>query len=310
MNKLIVSSSPHIKTSHSTPVIMFDVLVALLPVAAAGVFIYGFGALLVIATCVITAVACELLFNIATKKAQTVCDLSAVITGLILALNLRADTPIWQCILGSAFAIVVVKCFFGGLGSNFANPAATARIFLLVCFSGTIAGGMNPTIVPDLVATATPIKQLVNGGELPSLLNMFLGFRGGAIGEACILVLVLRYLYLVARKVIHFETPLITVGTVFVLSLIVSGDFTVALYQVLSGGLVFGAVFMVTDYVTSPITRTGKMIFAFGVGLLTFLIRNYTGNEGVSYAIVLMNILSPYIEGWTQPKAFGKGGNK
>ena len=240
-------------------------------------------------------------------------DLSAVVTGLILGLNLRADAPVWQCIIGSVFAIIVVKCLFGGLGANFANPAVTARVFLLICFSGTLAGGARPLISsnPDLVAGATPLSVLAEGGELPSLGDMFLGLRGGAIGEACILALVLGFIYLVVRGVIHFETPLIMVATVFLLSLIVDGSLTTALYHVLAGGLVFGAVFMITDYVTTPITRTGKMIFAFGAGLITFLIRKY-GNypEGVSFAILFMNILSPYIEGWTKPRALGKRGKK
>ena len=311
MNKLIVSSSPHIKTKNDTPRIMLDVIIALLPTFIAGVIIYGIRALLVVATCVLTSVVSEYVFNLVTKKEQTVFDLSAVVTGLILALNLRADAPIWQCIVGSVFAIVVVKCLFGGLGCNFANPAITGRVFLLICFSGTLAGGALPLIStePDLVAGATPLVQIAKGGELPSLLDMFLGLRGGAIGEACILAILIGFVYLVVRKVIHFETPLIMVATVFLLSLVVDGNVTTALYHVLAGGLVFGAVFMATDYVTTPITRTGKMIFAVGAGLMTYLIRKYgTYPEGVSFAILFMNILSPYIEGWTKPKALGKRG--
>ena len=311
MNKLIVSSSPHIHSKNETPRIMLDVIIALLPAVIASVVIFGIRSLLVIASCVLTAVVSEYLFNLATKKAQTIFDLSAVITGLILALNLRADAPVWQCIVGSVFAIVVVKCFFGGLGANFANPAATARVFMLICFSSTIAGGTAPLISAnaDLVAGATPLSVLANGGELPSMVDMLLGLRGGAIGETAIVAILLGFVYLVARRVIHFETPLIMIATVFLLSLIVDKSATVALYQVMSGGLVFGAVFMATDYVTTPITRTGKMIFAFGCGLITFLIR-YFGNypEGVSFSILFMNILSPYIEGWTRPRAFGKRG--
>ena len=313
MNKLIVSSSPHIKTKHDTPRIMLDVIIALLPALVAGVVIYGLRALFVVAACVLTSVVSEYVFNLIVKKEQTVFDLSAVVTGLILALNLRADAPIWQCIIGSVFAIIVVKCLFGGLGCNFANPAITARVFLLICFSGTLAGGARPFITsnPDLVAGATPLSVLAEGGELPSLLDMFLGLRGGAIGEACILALVIGFIYLVARRVIHFEVPVIMVATVFLLSLIVDGSVTTALYHVLAGGLVFGAVFMATDYVTTPATRVGKMIFAFGAGLMTFLIRKYgTYPEGVSFAILFMNILSPYIEGWTRPKALVKRGNK
>ncbi len=308
MKRLVVSSSPHIHTSNSTTKIMLDVIIALLPAAIAGVLIFGWGALIVIGVCVISAILSEMLFNLAVGKKQTVGDLSAVVTGLILALNLRADAPAWQCVLGAAFAIVVVKCIFGGLGCNFANPAITGRIFLVICFTSTIGGGARPLIssAPELVSGATPLEVIANGGELPSLLDMFLGFKGGAIGEVSIAAILIGFIYLVARGVIHFETPLFMVGTVFALSLIVDNSFTLALYQVLSGGLVFGAVFMATDYVTTPITRTGKMIFAVGCGLITFLIRFYGSYpEGVSFAILLMNILSPYIEKWTAPKALG-----
>lgn len=313
MNKLIVSSAPHIRTKKDTPGVMLDVIIALLPTLIAGVVIFGLRALLVVATCVLASVVSEFLFNIIVKKNQTIFDLSAIVTGLILGLNLRADAPVWQCIVGSVFAIIVVKCLFGGLGQNFANPAVTARVFLLICFSNTLAGGARPIISsnPDLVAGATPLAVIAEGGELPALKDMFLGLRGGAIGEACILALVLGFIYLVARGVINFEIPVIMVGSVFVLSLLVGGDATVALYQILSGGLVFGAVFMATDYVTTPITRTGKMIFALGCGLITFLIRQYGGYpEGVSFAILFMNILTPYIESWTKPRALGKRGNK
>ena len=313
MNKLIVSSAPHIRTKKDTPGVMLDVIIALLPTLIAGVVIFGLRALLVVATCVLASVVSEFLFNIIVKKNQTIFDLSAIVTGLILGLNLRADAPVWQCIVGSVFAIIVVKCLFGGLGQNFANPAVTARVFLLICFSNTLAGGARPIISsnPDLVAGATPLAVIAEGGELPALKDMLLGLRGGAIGEACILALVLGFIYLVARGVINFEIPVIMVGSVFVLSLLVGGDATVALYQILSGGLVFGAVFMATDYVTTPITRTGKMIFALGCGLITFLIRQYGGYpEGVSFAILFMNILTPYIESWTKPRALGKRGNK
>ncbi len=308
MNKLTVSSSPHIRSGVRTNNIMLDVIIALVPATVMGVVIFGLRALAVIAACVGTAVISEFLFNLIIKKEQTVDDLSAVVTGLLLALNLRADAPIWQCIVGSVFAIVVVKCLFGGLGCNFANPAITARVFLLISFSGTLAGGAAPMLSsqPELVTGATPLAVMKNGGELPPLLDMFLGLRGGAIGETCIAALLVGFLYLVIKRVIHFETPLIFIGTVFALSLIVDNSFTVALYQVLSGGLVLGAVFMATDYVTTPITRSGRMIFAFGCGLITFLIRYFGAYpEGVSFSILLMNILSPYIEKWTAPKAHG-----
>ena len=308
MNKLIVSSSPHIRTKRETPGVMLDVVIALLPAVAAGTVIFGIRALLVVATCVLSAVVSEFIFNLIVKKEQTIYDMSAVVTGIILALNLRVDAPVWQCVLGSVFAIIVVKCLFGGLGANFANPAATARVFLIICFTGTLGGGATPLISsnPELVSGATPLEVLASDGELPNMLDMFLGFRGGAIGESCMAALLLGFIYLVARKVIHFETPIIMVATVFALSLIVDGSFSVALYQIMSGGLVFASVFMITDYVSTPITRAGKMIFAFGCGLITFLIRYFGAYpEGVSFSILLMNILSPYIEKWTAPKALG-----
>ena len=308
MNKLIVSSSPHIRSTATTPRIMLDVLIALLPATVAGCVIFGWRALLVIATCVASSVAAEFVFNLIVKKEQTVGDLSAAVTGLLLALNLRADAPIWQCVIGSVFAIVVVKCLFGGLGCNFANPAISGRVFLLICFTGTLGGGAVPVLsrAPELVSGATPLSVMQNGGELPSLLDMFLGLHGGAIGETCAAALILGFIYLVVRRVIHFETPLIFVATVFVLSLIVDNSFTAAAYQVLAGGLLLGAIFMATDYVTTPITRTGKMVFAVGCGLITFLIRSF-GNypEGVSFAILFMNILSPYIEKWTAKRPLG-----
>ena len=308
MNKLIVSSSPHIASKDTTQRIMLDVIIALMPTAIAGSVLYGLGAVLVILTCILASVVSEVIFNLIVKKNQTVSDLSAVVTGLILALNLRADAPLWQCALGSVFAIVVVKCLFGGLGCNFANPAATARIFLLICFTGTLAGGAIPhfSTAPELISGATPLAVIDNGGELPALMDMFLGMRGGAIGESCIAAIVLGFIYLVARRVIHFETPVIFVATVFALSLIVDNSLVTATYQIMSGGLVFAAVFMATDYVSTPITRSGKMIFAFGCGLITFLIR-YFGSypEGVSFSILIMNILSPYIEKWTMKRPLG-----
>lgn len=309
MNKLVVSSSPHIHTKNSTPIIMLDVIIALLPAAIAGVILFGIDALIVIGICVVTSVLSEAIFNIIVKKEQTVGDLSAVVTGLILGLSLPADaTTWWQCIVGSVFAIVVVKCLFGGLGCNFANPAATGRIFIFIAFSSSIGRGIIPKIA-NITTSATTLEVIKAGepeGALPSLMDMFLGLRGGAIGETCILALVIGFVYLVLRGVIYFETPLIYVGTVFVLSLIGYGSFEIATYQILSGAVVYAAVFMITDYVSTPITRTGKMIFALGCGLITFVIRFYGSYpEGVSFALLIMNIVSPYIEKWTRKRPLG-----
>ena len=245
-NQKIVSSSPHIRSTASTQRIMLDVIIALLPSAIAGTVIFGLGAALVIAVCVGGAVLSELVFNLITKRPNSLPDLSAAVTGLILALNLHANTPWWQCLIGSVFAIVVVKCLFGGLGCNFANPAITGRILLLISFAGSAGGAAMPKIV-ELTTTSTPLASLSSGVTegLPSFTDMLLGLRGGAIGEVCILAILLGFVYLVARKVIYFETPLAFVLTVFVLALLLTNDPTAALYHVLSGGLMFGAVFMV-----------------------------------------------------------------
>lgn len=311
MNKLIVSSSPHVRSKDHTQRIMLDVLIALLPTTVAGILIFGIGAMLVVLTCVCSSLVAEYLFNLITKRKQTVADLSAVVTGLILALNLHADVPVWQCAIGSVFAIVVVKCLFGGLGCNFANPAATGRIFLFLCFAGSVGGGAVPKLLENtiLATSATPLESMEMGGYLPSVLDMLFGIRGGAIGETCILAIVIGFAYLVIRGVIKFELPLIYVGSVFVLSLLITNDLVYSVYQILAGGLVFAAVFMITDYVTTPITRTGRMIFAVGCAVITVLIRFWGSYpEGVSFSILIMNIISPYIEKWTMKKPLGGNG--
>ena len=306
--KLIVSTSPHIRTKTTTQSIMRDVLIALSPAAVAGIVFFGLRALLTITLCVGTAILSEYLFNLATKKKQTVGDLSAVVTGLLLALTLPAKTGIFECIVGSAFAIVVVKCLFGGIGCNFANPAVTARVFLLLSFASV--GGGSHTVFQDveLVGGATPLELVgTEAANLPSILNMLIGNRMGAIGEGCAIALILGGIYLVVRKVISWHTPVIYIGTVFALSLLITFDITEALYHVLGGGLIIAAFFMATDYVTTPINKYGKMLFAFGCGLLTVLIRFFGSYpEGVSFAILIMNIVSPYIEKLCTMKPFGK----
>ena len=311
MKNLIVSSSPHIHTKTTTQSIMGDVLIALLPASVAAVVLFGLKALLIIAVCVGTCVISEFLFNLIAKKKQTVSDLSACVTGTILALSLPASAEIWHCIIGSVFAIVVVKCLFGGIGCNFANPAVTARVFLLVSFA-SIGGGVATNFQDvDLVASATPLEAIKTGatGNLPSLLDMLIGNRGGAIGETCAIALLLGGAYLVARKVISWHTPAIFIGTVFVLSLLIKQDLTIAIYEVLGGSLLIGAIFMATDYSTTPINKYGKMVFALGCGVITVLIRFWGAYpEGISFAILLMNILSPYIEKLCAPTPFGKVG--
>ncbi len=308
-NKLKLAVSPHIHSGKSTSGIMRDVLISLLPAAIAGTVIFGLRSLLVIAFCVAACVGFEALFNFIIKKDQTIGDLSAAVTGLLLALNLPANIPLWQCVIGSLFAIVVVKCLFGGIGCNPVNPAITARVFMLIAF-GSMTVQAFPTVV-DTVSSATPLS-LGEGAAMPSLLDLFLGLNGGAIGETCVLALILGFVYLLVRRVITWHIPVAYIGTVFVCSFFMEGmDFTSALAMILSGGLFIGAIFMATDYVTSPATAAGKLIFGLGAGLITFVIR-YFGvyPEGVSFAILFMNILTPYIDSWTRHKVFGVGGKK
>ena len=305
-NNLIISTSPHLGCKTTTTSIMRDVIIALMPASVAAVVFFGLKALLMIAVCVGCAVASEYLFNLICKKKQTVGDLSAIVTGLLLALNLSSGATVWQCAVGSVFAIIVVKCLFGGIGCNFANPAITARIFLLISFSGSLAGGAA-TRFAELTAGATPLEVMKNGGtELPSLFDMFIGNIGGAIGETCAPALLLGFVYLLIRKVINWHTPVFFVGTVFILSLIIKQDLTLALYQVLGGGLLLGAIFMATDYSTTPINKGGKIVFAIGCGIMTVLIRFWGSYpEGVSFAILFMNILSPFIEKLCARRPFG-----
>lgn len=302
MDKMLhISSNPHAHCGRSTQTIMRDVLIALAPVTIAGIVIFGLRSLLVILACVASCVLFEALFNKLVKKEQTIGDLSAVVTGLLLGLNLPANLPIWQCVVGSAFAILVVKCLFGGLGCNVVNPAITARVFMLVSF-GAVAKAAFPV---DAVAGATPLVDLADGKSV-DLKTLLLGTHGGAIGETCAIALLIGFVYLLVRGVITWHIPVAFIGSVFVLSLLVEGDATVALSMVLSGGLLIGAIFMATDYVTSPSTALGKIIFGLGCGLITFLIRYYGSYpEGVSFAILLMNILNPYIDNLTAHKVFG-----
>ncbi len=303
-NMLHLSASPHIHSGKSTQGIMRDVLIALTPAMVAGTVIFGLRSLLVVAVCVICCVGFEALYNLAIRKDQTVSDLSAAVTGMLLALNMPAGIPLWQCAVGSLFAIVLVKGLFGGIGRNFVNPAMAARVFMLISFGSMIVQS-KPTIV-DTVSSATPLTQLA-AGKTPDFLHLLLGTTGGAIGETCVIALLLGFLYLLIRDVITWHIPIVYIGSVFVFSLLMEGfHVETALAFTLSGGLLLGAIFMATDYVTSPATPWGKVVFGLGCGLLTFVIR-YFGNypEGVSFAILFMNLLTPYIEQWTAHKVFG-----
>ena len=311
MSKLHISPAPHIHQKGGfTANIMLDVTIALLPAAVAGIVIFGIQALWTILACVISAVAAEFLFNLCTRKKQTVGDFSAVVTGLLLALNLSTAVPLWQCVIGSVFAIILVKCLFGGLGCNIVNPAIAARVFMLLTF-GAVGAVANPVIV-ELTTSATPLAALNQGAEVaaaeaPSIMNLFLGLHGGTIGETCAVALLIGFAYMVIRKVIKWYVPVTYIATVFVCYLLSGGfDVTFALQHVLAGGLLLGAIFMATDYVTTPSSNLGRVVFCVGCGLLTFAIRQFgMFPEGVSIAILTMNLLTPFITDFTKRKTLG-----
>lgn len=309
--KLVVSASPHLRSKKTTTGIMLDVIIALIPALIASVILFGPRVLAVVATTVISAVLSEYVARKVMKRHNTLKDLSAVVTGLILAFNMPVDIPLWMAAIGSFFAIVVVKQFFGGIGQNFANPAIAARIVLLLSFGQAMSSWTAPLswLSADAVTTATPLAVLSGESDdaLPTLLEMFLGVRGGCLGETCALALILGGIYLIARKVISFKIPLAYIGTVAVIMLIAGkGDLEFVAYELMGGGLLLGAFFMATDYSTSPINTDGKYIFGIGCGLLTCVIRLFASmNEGVSFAILIMNLLVPHIETLTIPKPFG-----
>ncbi len=308
--KLVVSASPHLRTKDTTTGIMLDVIIALVPALIASVVLFGPRALAVVATTVISAVLSEYVSRKVMKRHNTIGDLSAVVTGLILAFNLPVSIPLWMAAVGSFFAIVVVKQFFGGIGQNFANPAIAARIVLLISFGQAMGNWTAPlSWKTDAVSTATPLAIL--GGEsteaLPSLIDMLLGVRGGCLGETCSLALIAGGIYLIARKVISWKIPVAYIGTVAVIMLIAGKfDLEFLAYQLMGGGLLLGAFFMATDYSTSPIKSNAKIVFGVGCGLLTCVIRLFAAlPEGVSFAILIMNLLVPHIETIMAPKPFG-----
>ena len=304
--KLTVSASPHVRSPHTATGIMLDVIIALIPALIAAIVIFGTQVLLVTLVCVGSAVLSEYLCRKVMKRHQTIGDLSAVVTGLLLAFNLPVSIPLWIAALGSIIAIVVVKQMFGGIGQNFVNPALAARIILLVSFPSKMTGWTL-----DGVTTATPLASLKSGevisAELPSMVDMLLGKHGGCLGEVCSVALILGGIYLIVRKVISPAIPLSYIGTVAAFMLLAGkGSFEFTAYQLLSGGLLIGAIFMATDYTTSPVSFKGKIIFGIGCGLITAAIRVFGGYpEGVSFSIIIMNILVPHIERLTTAKPFG-----
>ncbi len=301
--KLLVTSSPHIRKSTGTTMLMGHVVIALVPLVIAACVIFGFRALTLVAVCVTVSVLSEYLFRLILKRDNTVLDLSAVVTGIILALNLPVTLPFWMAAIGSVFAVVIVKQLFGGIGQNIVNPAAAARIFLLMSFATPMTTWAKPFAV-DEIAAATPLAAVKDPNVFPTnITQLFLGERAGSLGEVCILAILIGGLYLIITGVIKPTIPLAYVGSVFVFATAFGGD---GLYNILSGSVMFAAFYMFTDYTTSPTTFWGKIIFGVGGGLLTVIIRFFGSYpEGVSYSILLMNILVPYIDKLTKPKPFG-----
>lgn len=321
-NKLIVSSSPHVRSNEDTPYIMKQVIIALLPAVLAGVYFFRLSAINVMFWCILGSVGFEWLYQKLTKQESTIGDFSAVVTGLLIAFNVPASLPWWMCLAGSAFAIIVVKMVFGGIGNNFVNPALAARAFLLASFPVAMTTwtktGVNWVSSGniDAVTTATPlsflkagpqgIQNLTDSGT--SLFNMFTGNIGGCIGETSAILLMLGGLYLMYKGIINYVIPVFYIGTVAILMFILGGfNFEFVMYQMVAGGLMLGAFFMLTDYTTSPMTKKGQIIYAITAGVITTVIRLYGGYpEGVSYSILFVNVMTPLIDKYTRPKVFGE----
>ena len=321
-NKLIVSSSPHVRTNKDTSYIMKQVVIALLPATLAALFFFRLSALNVIFFCVTGSVGAEFLCQKISKQESTIGDFSAVVTGLLLAFNVSASLPWWMCLLGAAFAIIVVKMVFGGIGNNFVNPALAARAFLLASFpvamtlwtrtgvnwvsSGNIDAYTTATPLSFLKAGSNGVSSLADSGI--SISNMLIGNIGGCIGETSAVLIILGGLYLMYKGIINYVIPTFYICTVVILMFILGGfNFTFVIYELLAGGLMLGAFFMLTDYTTSPMTKKGQIIYAVLAGLITTVIRLYGGYpEGVSYSILFVNIMTPLIDKYTKTKVFGE----
>lgn len=306
-NKFVVSSSPHVRGSFTTQGIMSDVLIALAPAMIVAVYFLGIRPLLVTLVTVASCVFFEALWQKMNKQAMTVGDLSAVVTGVLLAFNFPAYIPVYIPIIGAFVAIIVAKQFFGGIGQNFINPALGARAVLLASFPVAMTDYSTPGL--DGISSATPMALFRAGEAGPSLMDLFIGNIGGSIGEISALALLIGLGYLLFKKIINIRIPAVFVGTVFILTYLLSAITGVTanpLYEIMAGGLFLGAFFMATDYATSPATPKGEIIFALGCGILTTVIRLYGGYpEGVSYAILIMNLAVPLIDKYTVPKPFG-----
>ncbi|MDO5047936.1 MAG: RnfABCDGE type electron transport complex subunit D [Anaerococcus sp.] len=309
--QLLVTASPHVRSNNTVRKDMLDVIIALVPAGIASVYFFGYRALILIAASIITCVLSEFIFEKVTKRKNTIKDLSAVVTGILLAYNVPFTLPVWQIVIGGMFAIIVAKMFFGGIGQNIVNPALAARAFLMASWSETMTSFIPPQRVATL-ATVSDVSMLSGATPLSdpasySLMDLFLGNIPGSLGEVSSLAILIGACYLLVKKVIHIRIPLTYIITSSVLLAIFGGDFQNLPKDILSGGLLLGAFFMATDYTTSPMTIKGQYVFAIGAGLLTAVIRVFGGYpEGVSYSILLMNLLVPIIEAYTRPKTFGK----
>ena len=302
--KLIASSSPHIRSNESTRTIMMDVIIAMIPALIMSVFVFGFRALALTLVSVAACVFWEWGYRKLLKKPQSIGDLSAVVTGMLLAFVCPPTLPYWMIIIGAFFAIVVVKQLFGGIGCNFMNPALVGRIVLFISFAGSMNKWVFPDAAVDQLSKATPLA-VADPSKL-SLLDLFMGVHGGVLGETCALAIVLGLIYLVATKTISAAIPASYIGSMFIFYLISTGSLHGALVGILSGGLMFGAVFMATDYVTSPFTLKGKLIYGLCLGIVTFAIRQWGSYaEGVSFALLFMNLWVPFINDWTRQTPYG-----
>ena len=308
MANFVVSGTPHVRSKESIQSIMRDVIIALVPATAAGIYYFGLRALILIVAAIISAVFFEWLYEKITKKPVTINDLSAVVTGLLLAMNLPASAPVWVAIVGSAFAIIFAKQLFGGLGQNFINPALAGRAFLLASYPTEMTTWVVPNgLAADAATYATPLAQLKNGALDASLKQLVMGQVGGTIGETCAIALIIGGIYLLYKHVISWKIPVIYIATVFILFAVIGRHgMRMPLQEILAGGVMLGGIFMATDYASSPVTPKGQVIFAVGAGLLTYLIRTFGGYpEGVSYSILIMNCCVPLIERFTEPTIFG-----
>ena len=308
MANFVVSGTPHVRSKESIQSIMRDVIIALVPATAAGIYYFGLRALILIVAAIISAVFFEWLYEKITKKPVTINDLSAVVTGLLLAMNLPASAPVWVAIVGSAFAIIFAKQLFGGLGQNFINPALAGRAFLLASYPTEMTTWVvRNGLAADAATYATPLAQLKNGALDASLKQLVIGQVGGTIGETCAIALIIGGIYLLYKHVISWKIPVIYIATVFILFAVIGRHgMRMPLQEIFAGGVMLGGIFMATDYASSPVTPKGQVIFAVGAGLLTYLIRTFGGYpEGVSYSILIMNCCVPLIERFTEPTIFG-----